>query len=45
MSCFPLRRSTVFYALLLLIPGFAHAQLIRSAAGPDAASITAARDA
>jgi hypothetical protein len=45
MSCFPLRRSTVFYALLLLIPGFADAQVIISAAGPDAASITAARDA
>ena len=45
MSCFPLRHRIAFCAFLLLIPLFAHSQVIESAAGPTAASIIAARDA
>jgi hypothetical protein len=45
MSCSPLSRRIAFYGILFLIPVFARAQVIESATGTTAASITAARDA
>src|SRR5438093_4844762 len=44
MSCFPHRCWIAICAVLLVIPLFAHSQVIESAAGLTAASITPARD-